>query len=93
VSYWIHPDAEAALYYGEHASLALAQAFLAEFERVRDLLVENPVRGPLADHGFRVYHFDRFPYTVIYDPGSGDGPEIYAIAHQHRAPGYWTARR
>jgi plasmid stabilization system protein ParE len=66
VGYWIHPDteaelAEAALYYAEHASPALAQALLAEFERVRDLLVENPVRGPHGEHGFRVYHLDRFP--------------------------------
>ena len=72
MNYWIHPDAEAelgdaAVYYAEHASLAIAEAFLAEFERVRDLLAENQSRGPHADHGFRVYHFDRFPYTVVYE--------------------------
>lgn len=94
--YWIHPDAEAelgdaAVYYAQHASLAVAQAFLAEFERVRDLLVDSPTRGPLGDFGFRVYHLDRFPYTVIYEP-SDIGPQIYAIAHQHREPGYWTER-
>jgi plasmid stabilization system protein ParE len=46
VSYWVHPEAEAelgdaAVYYAEHASLAVAEAFVAEFERVRDLLVGN----------------------------------------------------
>lgn len=51
MSYWIHPEAEselgdAAVYYLTHASHAIAEAFLAEFERVRDLLIENPQRGP-----------------------------------------------
>jgi plasmid stabilization system protein ParE len=71
VSYWLHPDAEAelgdaAVYYATHASLAIAEAFLAEYERVRDLLVENQRRGPHLDDGLRVCHFDRFPYSLIY---------------------------
>jgi hypothetical protein len=50
VTYWLHPDAEAelceaAVYYAEHASRAVAEAFLAEFERIRNLLVENEARG------------------------------------------------
>lgn len=54
MSYWLHPEAEAelgdaAVYYLEHASRAVALAFLAEFERVRDLLIENAQRGP---HGW-----------------------------------------
>lgn len=97
MSYWLHPDAEAelgdaAVYYAEHASRAVAEAFLAEFERVRDLLIENQHRGPRADHGLRVYHLDRFPYTVVYEPNEQTGPQIYAVAHQHRAPGYWAGR-
>ena len=97
MSYWIHPDAEAelgdaAVYYLEHASLAVAEAFLAEFERVRDLLVENPFRGPHGEFGLRVYHLDRFPYTVVYEPSPEAGPQIFAVAHQHREPGYWAAR-
>ncbi|MCD6682146.1 MAG: type II toxin-antitoxin system RelE/ParE family toxin [Burkholderiaceae bacterium] len=97
MSYWLHPDAEtelgdAAVYYAEHANRAVAEAFLAEFERVRDLLVENQQRGPRGEHGLRLYHFDRFPYTVIYEPDEYAGPQIYAIAHQHREPGYWTTR-
>ncbi len=96
MSYWIHPEAEtelgdAAVYYAGHASLAIAEAFLAEFERVRDLLVENQQRGPYGEFGLRVYHFDRFPYTVIYDDDPR-GPQIYAVAHQRREPGYWLER-
>jgi plasmid stabilization system protein ParE len=97
VSYWLHPDAEAelgdaAVYYAEHASRAVAEAFLAEFERVRDLLVENQYRGPHGDDGLRVYHLDRFPYTVVYETSEHSGPQIYAVAHQHREPGYWAER-
>ncbi len=93
---WIHPEAEAdlgdaAVYYAEHASVAVAEAFLAEFERVKDILVENQARGPHVDFGLRVYHFDRFPYTDVYEEDSG-GPRIYAVAHQHREPGYWRRR-
>jgi len=97
LTHWLHPDAEAelgeaAVYYATHASLAIAHAFLAEFERVRDLLIENQYRGPHGEDGLRVFHLDRFPYTVIYEPDDQAGPQIYAVAHQHRAPGYWLAR-
>lgn len=58
MSYSIHPDAEAelgdaAVYYATHASKMIAAAFLAEYERVRDLLVENQQRGPHGDEGLR----------------------------------------
>lgn len=97
MSYWIHPEAEtelgdAAVYYLTHASRAIAEAFLAEFERVRDLLIENPQRGPRGEHGLRVYHFDRFPYTVVYSEDAHLGPQIWAIAHQRREPDYWAER-
>ncbi|MBE2242772.1 MAG: type II toxin-antitoxin system RelE/ParE family toxin [Burkholderiaceae bacterium] len=96
MSFWLHPEAEgelgeAAIYYAEHASRAVAEAFLAEFERVRGLLVENQARGPHVDDNLRVYHLHRFPYSVIYEP-SDSGPHIFAVAHQHREPGYRTER-
>lgn len=97
MSHWIHPDAEvelgdAAVYYATRVSLTIAEAFLAEFERVRDLLVENQKRGPHTDGGLRVYHFDRFPYTVVYEEDPSRGPQIYAVAHQSREPSYWSGR-
>jgi len=54
VSYWLHPEAEAeladaAVYYAEHASLSVAEAFLAEFERVRDLLIETSFAARMAN--------------------------------------------
>lgn len=98
MTYAIHPDAEAELgdaaeYYATHASRMIALAFLAEFERVRDLLIENQKRGPHGEGGLRYYHFDRFPYTVVYEEDAVRGPQIFAIAHQSREPGYWSARK
>ena len=97
MSFWIHPEAEAelgdaAVYYASHAGPAIAKAFLAEFERVRDLLIENPYSGPEGDDRLHVCHFARFPYTLVYEPDALKGPQIYAVAHQHRAPGYWLDR-
>ena len=97
MSYWIHPDAEtelgdAAVYYAKHAGLAISEAFLLEFERVLEILVENQGRGPYGEFGFRVYHFARFPYSVVYEEHALDGPQIYAVAHQHREPGFWLGR-
>jgi plasmid stabilization system protein ParE len=93
VSYSIHPEAEAELgdatvYYATHASEMIALAFLAEYERVRDLPIDNQKRGPHGEDGLRVYHFDRFPYTVVYEEDDVNGPQIFAIAHQSREPGY-----
>jgi plasmid stabilization system protein ParE len=97
VSYWIHPDAEAelgdaAVYDATYASRALAEAFLAEYERVRDLLVENQQRGPHGDGGLHVDHVDRFPYTVVYAEDEHKGPQIFAVAHQSPEPKYWASR-
>ncbi len=97
MTHWIHPDAEAelgdaAVYYATNATTAIATAFLAEYERVRDLIVENQQRGPHLDGGLRVYHLDRFPYTLVYAVDDVRGPQIYAVAHQSREPGYWTDR-
>lgn len=97
MSYSIHPDAEtelgdAAVYYATHANRMIALAFLAEYERVLDLLIENQQRGPHGESGLRIYHFDRFPYTVVYEEDRVNGPQIFAIAHQSREPGYWNDR-
>src|SRR5574337_885201 len=87
VSHWLHPEAEAelgdaALYYATHANRAIAEAFLAEYERVRDLIVENQKRGPHVDGELRIYHFDRFPYSLIYAEDRERGPQVYAVAHR-----------
>ena len=69
MTYSIHPQAEAELgdaaaYYATHVNSLIALAFLTEFERVVDLLVENQRRGPHGEGGMRVYHLDRCPFTL-----------------------------
>ncbi|MEO7150452.1 MAG: type II toxin-antitoxin system RelE/ParE family toxin [Burkholderiaceae bacterium] len=97
MTHWIHPEAEAeleeaALYLAQQASPALAEAFLLEYERVLALLVDNQQSGPHGDHGMRLYHLNRFPYTLVYEEDSLAGPQVYAVAPQARHPGYWLQR-
>jgi plasmid stabilization system protein ParE len=96
VSYWLHPEAEAelgdaAVYYAVHANKSIGSAFVTEFERVLALLVANQHLGSPADGGLRVYTFKRFPYSLVYREDSS-GPQVYAVAHQHREPDYWRDR-
>jgi ParE toxin of type II toxin-antitoxin system, parDE len=70
----------------------IATAFLLEFQRVRDLLIENQQRGSRLEDGLRTYHFNRFPYSVIYEEDQTHRPQIFAVAHQSREPGYWIDR-
>ncbi len=96
MSYWLHPEAEieltdAALYYAEHASNIIANAFVTEFERVAALLELNQKLGSLACMGLRVYPFQRFPYSLVYREDDS-GPRLYAVSHQSREPRYWQDR-
>ena len=96
MSYWLHQEAEtdlgdAAVYYGRHASLSIAEAFLEEFERVAALIGSNQQLGTPKEEGMRIYPFRRFPYSIVYREGQG-GLKIYAIAHHSREPTYWLDR-
>ena len=84
--------ADAAVFYAQHASAAIAERFLLEYERVRDLVIGTQRLGQLGDLGFRVFHLDRLPYTLVYEEDVPLGPQIYAVAHQRRHPGYWRGR-
>ncbi|TDP63334.1 type II toxin-antitoxin system RelE/ParE family toxin [Roseateles toxinivorans] len=93
---WLHPEAEleltdAAIYYAEHASGRIADAFLVEFERVLALLKQNPQLGTPTAEGLRIHRLYRFPYSIVYREGAS-GPQIYAVCHQRREPVYWQGR-
>jgi plasmid stabilization system protein ParE len=97
MKYWIHPDANEELhasgdYYATNANNSVAFAFISEFERVIALLIENQQRGPHSENGIRLYHFKQFPFTVFYEEDELKGPQIFAVAHQSREPGYWKDR-
>ncbi|TAJ93966.1 MAG: type II toxin-antitoxin system RelE/ParE family toxin [Gammaproteobacteria bacterium] len=96
MNYWIHPEAaeelsEAALYYGTEASKEISLSFLLEFERVRELLIWNQELGSEIEQGMRIFHLQKFPYGVVYCTDDA-GPQIYAISHHRRRPGYWKSR-
>lgn len=98
MSYWLHAEAEAelgdaAVYYAEHATKKVAVAFLSEFERVIQLLQLNQQLGTPKEQGMRSYPFQKFPYSVIYREDGQAGPQVFAIAHQRRAPGHWQGRK
>ena len=69
-----------------------AQSFREEVFAAIDALAENAALWPkdATELHFRV--LDRFPYTLHYEL-SGSLATVVAIAHQHRRPGYWRARR
>lgn len=97
MSFRLHPEAEsdlrgAASYYRDHAGLALAQAFLAEFERSMGLLVQHPLLGASWRHGKRRLVMKHFPYAVIYAITDHE-IQVLAVAHHSRHPGYWRRRR
>ena len=97
LSYWLHEEAEAelgdaAVYYAQHATKKIALAFLEEFERAIELLVIDQQLGTLKDAGMRTYPFQRFPYSIVYREDAAAGPQVFAVAHQHREPGYWQGR-
>ncbi len=96
MTYELHPEAEAelsnaALHYAKQASKGIALAFLAEFERVAEVLESNQQLGTKSKAGLRVYPFRRFPYSIVYREAAS-GPYIYAVAHQRQEPGYWLTR-
>lgn len=96
MTYQLHPDAEtelkdAALHYAKEASKGIALAFLAEFERVAELVESNQQLGTKTNSGLRIYPLRRFPYSIVYREVAS-GPYFYAIAHQRREPSYWAGR-
>jgi plasmid stabilization system protein ParE len=94
--YELHPEAEieltrATLYYAKEASRSIALAFLAEFERVAELVETNQQLGTKSRSGLRTYPLRRFPYAIVYRELAA-GPYFYAVAHQRQEPGYWLGR-
>ncbi|HXC40005.1 MAG TPA: type II toxin-antitoxin system RelE/ParE family toxin [Burkholderiales bacterium] len=96
MTYSLHSEAskelaEAAEFYRERGGIALARAFLNEFERVISLLERYPELGTPASGGLRIQPLRRFPYSMVYRPAR-EGLQILVIGHQHRRPHYWKGR-
>ena len=82
---------EAAAYYADHASPRIAEAFLTEFVRAQQRLAEHPAIGTPLSKRLRIFPMRGFPYSIIYRQ-TADALLIYAVANQHRRPGYWRQR-
>lgn len=97
MSYRLHPDAaqelaEAARFYRREAGRGVAARFLDEFERVGNLLAQNPGLGTHTGDQRRCFPLHGFPFLVIYRPVES-GIRILVLRHQHRHPGHGEDRR
>lgn len=82
---------DAADFYAEKANRDLGLAFVAEFERSAQRVLENPMLGAVFRASRRRYLLRRFPYSIIYQV-AGEEVRVVAVAHHRRRPGYWTHR-
>jgi plasmid stabilization system protein ParE len=62
------------------------EAVMAVFERI----AEDPECYPIRD-GLRRCVMTKFPYNIHYHI-LDTGPQVVAVAHQKRNPGYWLSR-
>lgn len=97
MSITLHPGAqhdleEAAAFYEREGSSAIAAQFLAAFERVAKLLLENPSIGTPRTGGRRGFPTTGFPYTVIYQE-TPTGIYVLVVKHDRRRRGYGDRRR
>lgn len=83
---------EAAAFYTTSANEELGLAFVAEFERTVNLILDNPRAGAIFRGTRRRFLLRRFPYSVIYQMTSEE-LRVIAVAHHHRRPSYWGGRK
>lgn len=83
---------DAAAFYTLKANVELGLAFVAEFERAANLVLDNPLLGAAFRSSRRRYILRRFPYGIIYQV-TAEELRILAVAHHRRRPGYWTQRK
>lgn len=94
----IHAEADAELiagsvHYARQASQQTADAFLDEFDYAVSLLTDFPGLGtPWRSGRARKFPIRRFPYSIVYYQTKAR-LRILAVAHQSRAPEYWTGRK
>lgn len=79
-------------FYRKNGSGKVALRFLAEFERVADLVERNPEIGTPTNGGRRTYPLRKYPYSLIYK-AIPNGVRILVVRHHRRAPDYGDDRR
>jgi len=81
-----------ALFYAREGSAEVALAFIAEYERVLELLCTHPELGAPWRNGRRRFPVRKFPYSIVYYV-RGEEIRVIALAHHRRKPSYWAARK
>jgi plasmid stabilization system protein ParE len=69
----------------------VADAFRDELQHAVEAVARNPLTWPRHAPRTRRYVFPRFPFSLIYRLRD-DEPEVIAVAHAKRRPGYWRSR-
>ena len=83
---------DAAAFYTLKANVDLGLAFVTEFERTANLVLDNPLLGVVFRGTRRRYILRRFPYSIIYQV-TAEELRVLAVAHHSRRPGYWAQRK
>lgn len=83
---------DAAAFYALKADAELGLAFVAEFERTANLILDKPLLGVVFRDTRRRFILRRFPYSIIYQV-TAEELRILAVAHHRRRPGYWAQRK
>jgi hypothetical protein len=96
MSYYFHPAAEAehleSVAYYESKRAGLGASYLAEFERIMDIVCETQHRYPVEKHpDVGRIRMKRFPFTILFRDASG-AVQVLAVAHNRRRPQYWLSR-
>lgn len=90
-----HPEAEAELacvtgdFDAKRAGLGIR--FSAAFERLCELILEDPLRWRELEWGTRRATLPGFPYVVVYLVIERR-VVVLAVAHESRDTGYWAER-
>lgn len=90
-----HPEAEQefleALSHYEARLPGLGRRLDADVRMAVKLLLDYPEIGTPVEAGLRKLVLNTFPYYFIYSI-TGDVIHVLALAHEKRAPGYWSPR-
>lgn len=91
----LRPEAEQELLEAQSWYESKAQGLGFEFARAADVAIASALRNPSGhlriEEEFRRVLFRKFPYALIYLPGS-DELLVISFFHQHRKPGVWLER-
>ena len=96
MTYTVHRLAERDLdrafrFYRRNGSDKVALRFLAEFERLAELVERNPEIGTRSNEERRTYPFHEYRYSLIYKPAALE-VRRFVVRHHRRAPSYGKER-